>query len=64
MQIILVEQTIIYDVRIEDKFYTLYVTDENDVYRYELVNEDGDEVTDAELLDEILDELNDMPVRF
>ena len=64
MQITLVEQTIIYDVRIEDKFYTLYVTDENDVYRYELVNEDGDEETDAELLDEILEEINDMPVRF
>jgi len=62
MKIILLEQTMIYDVRIEDKFYTLYVSEERQgVCQYELVDEDGDNVTDAELLDDILEELNELP---
>ena len=65
MQIRLLEQTMIYDITVEDKFYTLYVSETQNSYcNYELVDEDGQLVHDDDLLEQIVEEINDMPVGF
>ena len=65
MQIRLLEQTMIYDITVEDKFYTLYVSETQNSYcNYELVDEDGNTVDNEDLMEQIVEEINDMPVGF
>ena len=65
MQIRLLEQTMIYDITIDDKFYTLYLSENQNSYcNYELVDEDGNIVNDDDLMEQIVEEINDMPVGF
>jgi len=65
MQIRLLEQTMIYDITVEDKFYTLYVSENTNSYcNYELVDEDGNTVDNEDLMEQIVEEINDMPVGF
>lgn len=52
----------IYSIELDDKNLTLYVSEErNGVCNYELVYESGLPVYDDDLLDEILEEINELP---
>lgn len=80
MKIVLLEQSMIYSILVDvttewnsdgtprtfdEKEYTLYVSEEHQgVCHYELVDEDGNTVHDDDLLEEIIEEVNDMPIRF
>ena len=65
MKIRLLEQTMIYDITVEDKFYTLYLSENQNSYcNYELIDEDGNIVDNEDLMEQIIEEINDMPVGF
>ena len=62
MKIVLLEQTMIYDIELDDKNLTLYVSENQNSYcSYELVDEEGSIVNDDDLLEEIIEEVNDLP---
>lgn len=62
MKIVLQQQSMIYDVEVDGKTLTLYVSEErNGVCNYELVYDTGLPVYDDDLLDEILEEINELP---
>ena len=62
MKIVLLEQSMVYDIELDDKNLTLYVSEERQgVCQYELVDEDGQLVHDDDLLEEIIEEINDLP---
>lgn len=65
MKIVLLEQTMIYDIELDDKNLTLYVSENQNSYcNYELVDEDGNIVDDDDLMEQIVEEISDMPVGF
>jgi hypothetical protein len=65
MKIELVEQTMIYNITVDENEYTLYVSENQNSYcNYELVDSEGSIVDDDNLLEQITEELNDMPVGF
>jgi hypothetical protein len=65
MKIELVEQTMIYNITVDENEYTLYVSEnQNSYFNYELVDSEGSIVDDDDLLEAITEELNDMPVGF
>ena len=65
MKIVLLEQSMVYDIELEDKNLTLYVSENQNSYcNYELVDEDGNIVDDDDLMEQIVEEINDMPVGF
>jgi hypothetical protein len=65
MKIELIEQTMIYNITVDENEYTLYVSEnQNSYYNYELVDSEGSIVDDDDLLEQITEELNDMPVGF
>jgi hypothetical protein len=65
MKIELVEQTMIYNITVDENEYTLYVSENQNSYcNYELVDSEGSIVDDDDLFDQIVEELNDMPVGF
>ena len=65
MKIVLLEQTMVYDIELDDKNLTLYVSENQNSYcNYELVDEEGNIVDNEDLLEEMIEEINDMPVGF
>jgi hypothetical protein len=65
MKIELVEQTMIYNITVDENEYTLYVSENQNSYcNYELVDSEGSIVDDDDLLEQITEELNDLPVGF
>lgn len=65
MKIELVEQTMIYNITVDENEYTLYVSENQNSYcNYELVDSEGSIVDDDDLLEQLTEELNDMPVGF
>jgi len=65
MKIVLLEQTMVYDIELDDKNLTLYVSENQNSYcNYELVDEDGNIVNDDDLMEQIVEEISDMPVGF
>jgi hypothetical protein len=65
MKIELVEQTMIYNITVDENEYTLYVSENQNSYcNYELVDSEGSIVDDDDLLEAITEELNDLPVGF
>ena len=65
MKIELLEQTMVYDIELDDKNLTLYVSENQNSYcNYELVDEDGNIVDNEDLMEQIVEEINDMPVGF
>ena len=65
MKIVLLEQTMVYDIELDDKNLTLYVSENQNSYcNYELVDEDGNIVDDDDLMEQIVEEISDMPVGF
>jgi hypothetical protein len=65
MKIELVEQTMIYNITVDENEYTLYVSENQNSYcNYELVDSEGSIVDDDDLFDQIVEEINDMPVGF
>ena len=65
MKIELIEQTMIYNITVDENEYTLYVSENQNSYcNYELVDSEGSIVDDDDLLEQITQELNDMPVGF
>jgi hypothetical protein len=65
MKIELIEQTMIYNITVDENEYTLYVSENQNSYcNYELVDSEGSIVDDDDLFDQIVEEINDMPVGF
>ena len=65
MKIELVEQTMIYNITVDENEYTLYVSENQNSYcNYELVDSEGSIVDDDDLLEAITEELSDLPVGF
>ena len=65
MKIELIEQTMIYNITVDENEYTLYVSENQNSYcNYELVDSEGSIVDDDDLLEAITEELNDIPVGF
>ena len=65
MKIELIESTMIYNITVDENEYTLYVSENQNSYcNYELVDSEGSIVDDDDLLEQITEELNDMPVGF
>jgi hypothetical protein len=65
MKIELIEQTMIYNITVDENEYTLYVSENQNSYcNYELVDSEGSIVDDDDLLEQITEEINDMPVGF
>ena len=65
MKIELVEQTMIYNITVDENEYTLYVSENQNSYcNYELVDSEGSIVDDDDLLEQITEEINDMPLGF
>ena len=65
MKIELLEQSMVYDIELDDKNLTLYVSENQNSYcNYELVDEDGNIVDNEDLMEQIVEEINDMPVGF
>jgi hypothetical protein len=65
MKIELVESTLIYNISVDEKEYTLYISEtDNSYYNQELIDENGNPVDDEDLLEQIMDEISDMPLRF
>ena len=62
MKIELVESTLVYNISVNEKDYTLYVSEtENSYYNQELVDcETGNIVDDEDLLEQIMDEISDL----
>ena len=62
MKVVLEQQSMIYSIELDDKNLTLYVSEERQGYaQYELVDEDGQLVHNDDLLEEIIEEVNDLP---
>lgn len=80
MKIELVESTLVYNISVsvttewnsdgtprtfDEKEYTLYISEtDNSYYNQELIDENGNPVDDEDLLEQIMDEINDMPLGF
>ena len=65
MKIELVESTLIYNISVDEKEYTLYISEtDNSYYNQELIDENGNPVDDEDLLEQIMDEISDMPLSF
>ena len=65
MKIELVESTLIYNISVNEKEYTLYISETDDsYYNQELIDENGNSVNDEDLLEQIMDEISDLPHGF
>ena len=65
MKIELVESTLVYNISVDEKEYTLYISEtDNSYYNQELIDENGNPVNDEDLLERIMDEISDMPIKF
>ena len=65
MKIELVESTLVYNISVNEKEYTLYISEtDNSYYNQELIDEDGNIVNDEDLLEQIMDEISDLPHGF
>ena len=65
MKIELVESTLVYNISVNEKDYTLYISEtDNSYYNQELIDENGNPVDDEDLLEQIMDEISDLPIRF
>ena len=65
MKIELVESTLIYNISVDEKEYTLYISEtDNSYYNQELIDENGNPVNDEDLLEQIMDEISDLPHGF
>lgn len=65
MKIELVESTLVYNISVDEKEYTLYISEtDNSYYNQELIDEDGNIVNDEDLLEQIMDEISDLPRGF
>ena len=62
MKIELVESTLVYSISVNEKDYTLYISEtDNSYYNQELVDcETGNIVNDEDLLEQIMDEISDL----
>ena len=65
MKIELVESTLVYNISVNEKEYTLYISEtDNSYYNQELIDENGNSVNDEDLLEQIIDEISDLPHGF
>ena len=65
MKIELVESTLVYNISVDEKEYTLYISEtDNSYYNQELIDENGNPVNDEDLLEQIMDEVSDLPHGF
>ena len=65
MKIELVESTLVYNISVDEKEYTLYISETNNsYYNQELIDENGNPVNDEDLLEQIMDEISDLPHGF
>ena len=65
MKIELVESTLVYNISVDEKEYTLYISEtDNSYYNQELIDENGNPVNDEDLLEQIMDEISDLPLGF
>ena len=65
MKIELVESTLVYNITVDEKEYTLYISETNNsYYNQELIDENGNSVNDEDLLEQIIDEISDLPHGF
>ena len=80
MKIELVESTLVYNISVsvttewnsdgtprtfDEREYTLYISEtDNSYYNQELIDENGNPVNDEDLLEQIMDEISDMPLGF
>jgi len=65
MKIELVESTLVYNISVNEKEYTLYISEtDNSYYNQELIDENGNIVNDEDLLEQIMDEISDLPHGF
>ena len=65
MKIELIESTLIYNISVNEKEYTLYISEtDNSYYNQELIDENGNPVNDEDLLEQIIDEISDLPHGF
>ena len=65
MKIELVESTLVYNISVNEKEYTLYISETDDsYYNQELIDENGNSVNDEDLLEQIIDEISDLPHGF
>ena len=65
MKIELVESTLVYNISVDEKEYTLYISETNNsYYNQELIDENGNPVNDEDLLEQIMDEISDLPLKF
>ena len=65
MKIELVESTLVYNISVDEKEYTLYISEtDNSYYNQELIDENGNPANDEDLLEQIMDEISDLPIRF
>ena len=65
MKIELVESTLVYNISVDEKEYTLYISEtDNSYYNQELIDENGNPVNDEDLLEQIIDEISDLPHGF
>ena len=65
MKIELVESTLVYNISVNEKEYTLYISEtDNSYYNQELIDENGNPVNDEDLLEQIIDEISDLPHGF
>lgn len=65
MKIELVESTLVYNISVDEKEYTLYISETNNsYYNQELIDENGNSVNDEDLLEQIIDEISDLPHGF
>ena len=65
MKIELVESTLVYNISVDEKEYTLYISEtDNSYYNQELIDENGNPVDDEDLLEQIMDEISDLPHGF
>jgi hypothetical protein len=65
MKIELVESTLVYNISVNEKDYTLYISENaNSYYNEELIDENGNPVNDEDLLEQIMGEISDLPHRF
>ena len=65
MKIELVESTLVYNISVNEKEYTLYISEtDNSYYNQELIDKNGNPVNDEDLLEQIMDEISDLPHGF
>lgn len=65
MKIELIESTLVYNISVNEKEYILYISEtDNSYYNQELIDEDGNIVNDEDLLEQIMDEISDLPRGF